>query len=137
MKALDALVSRWRSDKVELFPGRPAEEVVETFAKLGSIATPDVILLYSKIGGMKEMDEDYWRLWTLEEVVERNKAPSPFGILFSDYLIDCWDYRLKPEANNRSSVYVELFDGQDSRKLSDGLEEFFVAYISDRDAILS
>ncbi len=76
------------------------------------------------------MENDaYWRLWSLEEIVERNTDASLYGVMFSDHLIDSWSFRVKPETPERSSVYTDYGDSKILPvKLFNGLEEFFLAY---------
>ncbi len=138
MKILDKLMLRWGIQNVGLMPGNSVSEIEAAFAHLGCEATTDVMALYSKMGGMHEMENDaYWRLWSLTEVVERNTESSPYGILFSDHLINSWCYRLRHETDSRSSIYIDYFDSKrPPEKLFDGLEEFFTAYERNPDSIL-
>lgn len=77
-------------------------------------------------------DSVFWRLWSLAEIIERNTESSPYGVLFSDHLIDSFCYRLKYETDERSSVYVDYGDTHNvPKKLFDGLEKFFDAYARD------
>jgi hypothetical protein len=101
MHSLNALIRRWASQDVGSLPAERAGAVAETFAVLGSIATADVIHMYSISGGMENMDNEYWRYWPLSEIRAENKESSPFGILFADYLISSWCYRLKPVSNEQ------------------------------------
>src|SRR5688572_23077944 len=104
MRCLTSLVYRWRQSGTELLPPRSPSEVITAFAAAGIAATPDVVALYGEVGGMPVMDDAYWCLWSLEEVTERNTVTSPWGALFSDFLIDCWCYRLRPNDATTSSV---------------------------------
>ncbi len=80
------------------------------------------------------MDNEYWRLWSLEEVAEQ--VPSEAGILFSDYCISCWEYRLRPVSLSRSAVYVDCYDGVSPRLVAASLEEFLERYVSGARALL-
>jgi hypothetical protein len=133
MKILDTIISHWNIQTIGFFPPYGPVEVMQVFESLGSCATSDVVELYSKIGGMQEMDDiAYWRLWSLAEIVDRNLNKSTYGVLFSDHLTDSWCYRLKPEMNNKSSVYIDYFDEKTSPViLFTSLEEFLLAYSKD------
>lgn len=79
------------------------------------------------------MDNEYWRLWSLE-VAEQ--TPSEAGILFSDYCISCWEYRLRPVSPSQSAVYVDYGDGVPPNLVAASLEEFLERYVSDARALL-
>jgi hypothetical protein len=134
VRSLPELLSRWEHEKVDPLPGEPAEAVHIAFAKLGVHATSDVVRLYSEIGGMRMMNEEYWRLWPLAEVAAQR--PSPHGVLFSDYCISCWEYRLKPTGNDRSAVYVDHHNSKPPVLLASSLDEFFQRYLADARSLL-
>lgn len=115
-------------------PPEPAEAVQRVFTRLGSHATPDVLALYGALGGMRMMDDEYWRLWSLEEVGPQ--LPSERGLLFSDYCISCWEYRIKPVSAHRSAVYVDHFDGMPPALVASSLEEFLDRYVLNARALL-
>ena len=87
---------------------------------------------------MQDMENDaYWRLWSLEEIIENNTEASLHGVMFSDHLFHSWSFRVKPETPERSSVYSDYGDSRNlPTKLFDGLDEFFLAYAKDPRAIL-
>jgi len=128
---IDKLVRIWKDHNVGFITPSSVSEIQRTFISVGSKASKDVIALYSKIGGMDSMENDaLWRLWSLNEIIKENKEPSSYGILFSDHCIDCWQYRLRYETEERSSVFID-FGGKDPVKFYDGLDDFLAAY--DRD----
>ena len=104
------------------------DAVREAFTRVGSRATSDVVSLYSGLGGMEEMDDEYWRLWPLAELKAEKQEQSSYGVLFSDYLLNCWCYRLKPNSDDTSSVLVDSFDGCEPKVISRTLGEFLEAY---------
>jgi hypothetical protein len=112
-----------------------ASSVQATFASLGATATSDVIELYAAIGGMENMDAEYWRHWPLPEIESENSVLSPFGILFADYLISSWCYRLKATSNETSCVYVDYFDGKEPTLVANSLREFIYSYGENRDFV--
>jgi len=103
--------------------------LADTFARLNAIATPDVAYLYEQLGGMENMTNAYWRHWPMEEILLANKQPSAFGVLFADYLISSWAYRLKAVSDSTSAVYVDHFDGHEPTLVAGSLEQFFDNYL--------
>jgi len=134
MRALGELLPRWIEEATDPLPPEETAAVRQIFESLGSIATPDVLALYGYLGGMRVMDNEYWRLWPLEEVA--NQVSSETGILFSDYCISCWEYRLKPVSSDRSAVYVDRYDGVPPILVAASLEEFLERYVFDARALL-
>uniref|UniRef100_UPI001052565D hypothetical protein n=1 Tax=unclassified Variovorax TaxID=663243 RepID=UPI001052565D len=131
MDHLVELVDRWRAQGVQLVPAANAAEVREAFQAASSEATPDVIALYTTLGGMQSMDKEFWRLWSLDEIKSENAEPSPDGVLFSDYLIASWCFRLKRNSDNTSSVLVDYFDGSGMVQVARTLSEFVCLYWAD------
>lgn len=140
MDALDTLIERWSAipdPDLGLQPPVSVEVISQTFRDLGGHATTDVLDLYTRLGGMAEMDDELWRLWSLEELVSENTKPSPYGLLFSDYLVSCWCYRLKAVNDEVSEVYVDTFESDVPPKLvARSLSEFFAAYVRDPNSVL-
>lgn len=136
MDALSNLIARWSTQKVGLLPPEPEFAIKHTFASIGGHATTEILALYTKIGGMSEMDAEYWRLWSLKEIEEENAAPSAYGVLFSDYLIYCWSFRLRALDGGRTEVYLDLFDNTAPRLVAESLSEFFVTYVRNPDDVL-
>jgi hypothetical protein len=95
-----------------------------SFERLGVSATNDVVALYEVCGGMTDMDADYWRLWSLREVEEENSENLERGVLFGDYLINSWCYRLRKINDETSAVYVDYFDGTEPEIAAPSLFEF-------------
>ena len=136
MTALQTMLKRWALEDVGVLPGVEASSVRSTFSSLGATATEDVIELYAAIGGMEKMDGEYWRHWPLSEILSENTSSSPYGILFADYLISSWCYRLKATSNDSSRVYIDFFDGNAPTLVADSLREFFNLYVQDPDSVL-
>lgn len=128
VQILKNLIYRWQSEGLVLFAPETEDAVRQAFASVGSLATADVVSLYAAMGGMEEMDKEYWRLWPLVEVRAENTEHSPFGVLFSDYLMNCCCYRLKPNSADTSSVLVDYFDGREPIVVAHTLGEFLEAY---------
>lgn len=140
MDALDTLITRWSTETEHpLHPPESVEAIAHAFRAVGSHATKDVMDLYTRLGGMQDMDQEaLWRLWSLEEIVEDNTKASPYGILFSDYLISCWGYRLKAVNDDVSEVYLDSFDSTNEppRLVAGSLAEFFEKYLRDPGSVL-
>jgi hypothetical protein len=131
MRNLLKMVERWKAEGLVLLPPEPETAVLESFARLGAVATADVISMYSILGGMHEMDKEYWRLWPLSEVQSENDPGVATGVLFSDYLISCWSYRLIANKDNTSSVVADYFDNNQCTRVASSLEQFFGKYVED------
>jgi hypothetical protein len=119
---LAALLSRWESEGAKPLPAESPEAVHDAFQSLGMTPTADVLLLYTTVGGMRSMDDEYWRLWSLEEV--RSQQRSEHGVLFGDYCIFCWEYRLVPISPETSAVYVDRYDNAPPVLVAASLEQF-------------
>jgi hypothetical protein len=136
MKSLEALLKRWSKEGVDAHPPASEEAVRATFSKIGIIPTKDIIELYGVIGGMDVMDNEYWRLWPLSEIEERRAEASEYGILFSDYCMDCWAYRFKSNGTDSSAVYVDYFDGKAPNLVAESLDQFFSLYVENARELL-
>jgi hypothetical protein len=136
MRNLTSLVDRWRRQGIELLPPPTLAEIEATFSSVGAIATPDVVALYTAVGGIPGTDESFWSLWSMEEIRKENTVPSPFGVLFSDYMISCWCYRVRANQDATSSVLVDYFDGNEPSVVAESVEEFVDMYLRDPDHFL-
>ena len=136
IQSLNALLTRWANEDVGPLPGENADAVEATFNGLDSVATTDVIHLYAAIGGMEKMDKEYWRHWPLSEIASENTTQSPFGVLFADYMISSWCYRLKATTTETSAVYIDFFNGKEPSLIANSLEDFFNVYLEDPDLVL-
>lgn len=136
MNSIERLVRRWDSEQCRLLPPVRAEDIVAAFDALGSRATADVVELYEWCGGMEQMDNNYWRLWSLAEMTERNAERGEFGPIFADYLIDSWCYRLKPLNSSESAVYLDYYNGSTPFLLAASLKEFVERLWEDPPGIL-
>src|SRR5688572_1942464 len=136
MRNLTSLVDRWRRQGIELLPPPTPAEIQAAFASVGAVATPDVVALYTAVGGIPGTDESFWCLWSLEEIRKENKVFSPFGVLFSDYMISCWCYRVRANQGATSSILVDYFDGKAPSVVAESVEEFVEIYLKDPDNFL-
>jgi len=137
VKSLDILIERWKLEDVRSWPPYGESIVRSTFLEAGIEASKDLCRLYGAIGGMEVPDNNWWRLWSLYEVAERKSEANSFGVLFSDYLLDSWAYRIKPNDIDTSAVYVDYFDGRNPFLVAETLDEFFEKYVQNADQLLN
>jgi hypothetical protein len=124
MKIPELLLDEWRDLKARVLPGAEAAQVREAFGKIGMHVSSDVLALYQAIGGMEIPDDREWRLWSLAEIEAQNNGQPAFGAEFSDYLIGCWSFRVRPINPHVSEVYIDYADGQSPVRAAASLEEF-------------
>jgi len=132
--ALERLLARWTREGAEPLPPEDPARVQQVFRALGVEATPDVIQMYGVIGGMDAWDNALWMLWPLDRVAEQ--PPSSEGVLFSDYCLDCWQYRLRPLSAAQSAVYVDCGDGKPPVLVVPTLADFWRRYLVDAEALM-
>jgi hypothetical protein len=133
---LAVLLPKWVAENSGCLPAEETTRISKVFENLSSLATSDVIYLYSALGGMENMDGEYWTLWDLNRVEADNSEKSDFGLLFSDYLMDCWQYRIKANDNDTSAVYLDRNDNSEPLLIAKSLLEFFQRYIEDATNLL-
>lgn len=131
MQAMAAVVEQWKAEGISLASPVAEAAVQRVFAKLGATATSDVVALYSAMGGMHEMDKELWCLWPLDRIEQENTEASLDGVLFADYLIDSWCYRLKNNGDGTSAVLVDPPDGSSPVQVAGSLDAFFEMYTLD------
>ncbi len=131
LTAIDDVLGKWRKDGVDLLPPSEEAEVIVTLNKIGRQYSYDVIALYCATGGMKENESDsrMWSLWSLEQVVpEISNYERPY-ILFADFLIHSHLYCFRYENDERSSVCIDYFNGEEPERIADSVSEFFELYL--------
>ena len=136
MRNLDRLVQRWDAEGSRVVSPSSRAETLAAFRAIGHEATADVVALYERCGGMEEMDNNYWRLWPLPEIIKQNSEPSSLGVLFGDYLIDSWCYRLRPVNSEISAVYVDYFNGHSPVEVAPSVEAFLESLLADPEELL-
>ena len=136
MVDIELLVQRWSEQHSRVLPPASRSEVMAAFGSIGQSPTADVIRLYGHCGGMEVMDDALWRLWPLEEIVRENSEVGESGVLFGDYLICSWCYRLRPVTADVSAVYLDYFDGSEPVQVAPSLEKFFEALWCSPDDVL-
>jgi len=127
-----ALLRRWKKEGIKLLPPEPAQAIVDAFARVGSVASRDVIEFYSELGGMEPMDNSGLKIWSLAEILADNEERSEYGPIFADYMISCWSFRLKQVDASTSAVYVDYHrDSQPPELVTNSLAQFLVLYERD------
>jgi len=130
------LVRRWRKEGITLLPPESSQAIAEAFARVGSVATRDVLELYSEFGGMEPMDDGSLKIWSLAEILADNAERSEFGPIFADFLISSWSFRLKPVDADSSAVYIDHHGGPRPPELvAKSLAEFLAIYERDPKAV--
>ncbi|MBF5005068.1 hypothetical protein [Diaphorobacter caeni] len=136
MEALIALVTQWKAEGLRLAEPVPAIAVQKVFSSFGAIATPDVLALYSSIGGMHEMDKELWCLWPLDRIEQENGVNSHHGVPFADYMINSWCYRLKDNGDGTSAVLIDSPDSSSAVLVARSLAEFLEMYKTNAEELL-
>ncbi|HTE40141.1 MAG TPA: hypothetical protein VK629_04880 [Steroidobacteraceae bacterium] len=138
MNSLDKLAAAWKLQNLKLLPAESRERVIAVFDGLGVQPSEQLIRLYTTIGGFEIADENDWTLWSLDRVEEESRDErSTDGILFSDYLVSCWCFRLKLAAHGEMEVLRDAFDSNHPcHVVAKDLETFFTAMIEDPDSAL-
>lgn len=131
LAAIDDVLWKWRTEGINLLPPLPEADVIATLNKIGRRYSSDVVALYCATGGMKdgETDSHVWALWPLDRVVAENYSYSRPYILFADFLIDSHLYCFKCEGDERSSVCIDYFNGEEPERVADNIDEFFNVYL--------
>jgi hypothetical protein len=137
MNSLATLMSAWKTQNLRLLPPEPQERVIATFARFGVHPGDQVMKMYSMVGGFEVPDENDWRLWSLREIeAELPDARAEHGILFSDYLIGCWCFRLRPTVHGEMEVVLDECSGNVPQVVARDLASFFDAYVLNPDGVL-
>jgi len=131
------LIARWASEYIEIFPPVSGELVRQVFNDIGIHATDDVVSLYECLGGMPEMNRDYWRIWSLQEIAGAGHDLTESGAIFSDYLLDCYRFRLKPVSESVSEIWIDGFDDGPPVRVAKSLADFIERYVISPDSVLS
>lgn len=112
----------------------PAEEanVISVLSQTGRGVSRDVVELYCITGGMKDGDSAaFWALWSMDRVVSENANYERPYLLFADYLINTHCYCFKYLDEDKSSVHVDFYNGEEPKLVADSVTEFFRLYLTD------
>jgi hypothetical protein len=137
LPVIDDVLKRWRSEGVSLLPPADEASVIAAFDKTGRRYSRDVVALYCATGGMAggESDARAWSLWRLEQVVSENSSYERPHLLFADFLIHSQLYCFRYESEERSSVCVDYFSGEEPEVLAGSVAEFFDLYLKNPGAL--
>ena len=146
MNYLDRVVEKWENESLLVIEPESEALVNSTYSFVGAKTAKDLIELYSKIGGMEEMDANFFRLWSLHEVKEEysrgtpqsveNMAIQNFGVQFADCLVNSAVYRVKAIDTKFTHVYLDRFDSTEPTLLAESLHKFFERFYCDPNSIL-
>ena len=133
MIALETAIEKWKREGISLH--HPIERSVFA-AKLSALSrsySSDLLDLYAETGGMKdgESDSHLWSLWPVEKVISETAAYNRPYILFADFSINSHLYCLKYENERQSSVAIDYFNGEEPKRIAEGIEEFFQIFNRD------
>ena len=139
MDIFEKFKEKWVHKKLDVHPGKDEQTIIECFEKFGVTPTDDLLALYKALDGKDCMDEEHFRLWTLEEVLTDNSSERElertlkYGVLFGDYCVNCWCYRI----SKNGEVLVDYFSGDDEPiKRSNSVLDFFQLMEKDPDEAL-
>lgn len=129
--ALDNVLRKWQRQNIILLPPVKEADVIARLRETGRNYSRDVIALYCATGGMKdgETDSHAWSLWSLNRVISESLGYDRPYILFADFLIDSHLYCFRYESDDRSSVCVDYFNGEEPALVADSVSEFFELYL--------
>ncbi len=105
MRSLHKMIERWTSDGLVLLPPESEPAVRATFEKVGAPAASDVVSVDAILGGVREMDKEHWRLWSLADIEIGNTTSVATGVLFSDDLMSCWSCRRVEQLERRLQIH--------------------------------
>jgi hypothetical protein len=131
VSALENIIEGWRREGINLLPPNEEAAIIAALSKIGRKYARDVIALYSATGGMAdgESDSHMWSLWSLDQIVAENSRYDRPYILFADFLIHSHLYCFKYENDERSSVCVDYFNGEEPEPVAGSVREFFELYL--------
>ncbi|MEP6569999.1 MAG: hypothetical protein ABJC10_09515, partial [Acidobacteriota bacterium] len=131
MSAIETAIKNWRRTGVSLLPPNGEAAVITALSRMGRKYSRDIVALYCATGGMPEAETDSrdWSLWPLDKVVSENSEYDRPHILFADFLINSHLYCLKYETDERSSVRLDYFNGDEPREVAASVNEFFEIYL--------
>jgi len=120
--------SKWDLEKLDVRTGNTAAEIIDCFEYFGVSPSDQLINLYTTLDGKDEMDGEHFRLWSLQEIredndsVEKCERTRKYGVIFADYLVNCWCYRI----SKTGEIFIDYFsDDRPPELRAISLLEFF------------
>ena len=139
MNILDTFKNKWIIEALDIHPGRDEKSIVNCFESFGVSPTKSLLALYQALDGKDCMDDEYFRLWSLEEIMKDNNNVDEiartlkYGVMFADYCVNCWCYRI----NKNGEVLIDYFiEGKEPILRSNSLLDFFHLMLKDPDKAL-
>jgi len=124
-----------------LLPPEDRDSVISCFGKYGLTPSEELISLYGCISGMEEMDNNHFRMWSLNEIIGENYEPGDLkyfktrGVMFAYYLVSCWCFWVLPMSSKEDSVRMD-YDGKKPDIRGNNLSGFFELMLNDPDEAL-
>ena len=139
MEIFQKFRSKWTTDDLGVHPGQNERVIIRCFKGLGLTPVKELLSLYEIVDGKDDMDGEHFRLWPLNEIVKEHEhlqdkeRALKYGVIFGDYCIDCWHYRV----NGNGEVLVDYYDEENEPEIrARSLVEFFILMDTDPDEAL-
>ncbi|MCJ8313209.1 MAG: hypothetical protein HRU38_16035 [Saccharospirillaceae bacterium] len=127
MNIFETFRVKWIKEELDVQPGCDENNIIKCFEIFGITPHKDLILLYSTLNGIECMDDEYFTLWTLKQIIEENSSDSEleralkYGVSFGDYCVNCWEYRV----NNKGEVLIDYDNNREPILRSNSVSDFF------------
>lgn len=138
MNIFEIFKAQWVEEDLDVHAGADEQSIIDCFSQFGVIPKDDLLALYKIMNGKDCMDEQGFRLWSLDEVIEENNKEreidrtNKYGVLFADYLLNCWVYRV----NRNGEVVLDHNDDSLLEVKGSSMLTFFELMKSDPDEAL-
>jgi hypothetical protein len=131
-KTFENVLDYWNRTDVPLVQPQDAEALRVTIRQAGLAVAEDFIDFFLTTGGMERdaTDHDMWSCWDIAKIVEENRSYPRPGVLFADWCINAHLHLVRPESPTVSSVWVDMFSGDEPFKVADSFTEFFERYLA-------
>jgi len=135
MNIFETFKKRWENENLDVYPPKDEESIIECFEQLGLFPSTDLLELYKTMDGKGCMDLEMFELWPLDRIIEENSSEKErekakrFGILFADYSLWCWAFRV----NSKGQVLIDNYDGNEPEIKANSVKEFFELMLKDPD----
>lgn len=125
------VLDTWKADGIPLVRAMDYEATAKRFRAAGLEPAKDFIRFYSTVGGMidYETDHNLWSCWSIDKIIEEMSGYPRSGICFADWLIHSHIHVVRAENEERSSVWVDYFSGNEAEKVADSLDDFLDRYL--------
>ena len=139
MNIFETFREKWKEQKLDVHPPIDEQSITKCFQSFDVTPSSDLLVLYGTLNGKDCMDDEHFRLWSINEVYEENGSDrelartNKYGVLFADYCVNCWCYRI----NKAGEVFVDYFAEEKEPEIrAKSLKEFFELMAKDPDEAL-